>query len=339
MKKLLSLLMAVLMMLSLCACGSGKPASPSAAAGDYAMSAPAAVYEAAAEEAWYDYDDGYYAAEAPAAANGGLASGETAAAAESKSEAGDINTEKIIYSANVTVETTDFENTLRNLEAMVASYGGFIESSSVSGNTYYNTSSGKAGTRYASYTIRVPGKDFQTVMATLASLGNVPYSYTYTENVTAQYYDTQSRLEAYKAQQDSLIAMMEKAETVEDLITIENALVEVRYKIDSLQSSLTNWDRKVNYSTISLEINEVKEYTPEAKEGYGQKLVRAMKSGLKSVGDFFADLLLGLLEALPSLIVLAVFVILVVIIVKKARKKRTAKKAAKAEPNPEEKDK
>lgn len=326
MKRFLALIMALLMMLGLCACGSKQAYTSAASADAYPMSAPAETYYGYAEEAeYYDYDTADYNF-----SNGGLAADETSSKAESSSNAGDINTEKIIYSANVTVETTDFEGTLKGLEELVAKYGGFVESSSVSGNTYYNKASGASGTRYASYTIRVPGAVFNEVMSTLACLGNVPYSYTYTENVTAEYYDTKSRLEAYQAQQESLIAMMEKAETVEDLITIESALVEVRYKIDSLQSSLTNMDRKVSYSTISLEINEVKEFTPEVGESYGQKLVRAVKDGFEAVGNFFADFLLGLLEALPSLIILAVVVVVIVIIIKRAKKKRIARKAAKA---------
>ena len=324
--------MALLMLLTLCACGSK---AYSAASGDYyeaaPAEAPAAAYDAAmTEEAYYGYEGAEYEA---IAANSGLASGETANPTGTDPQPGDINTEKIIYSASVTVETTEFEETLKGLEEMVSRYGGFIESSSVSGNNYYSTASGKSGNRYASYTIRVPGSCFSEVMSTLACLGNVPYSYTYTENVTAQYYDTKSRLEAYQAQQDSLIAMMEKAETVEDLITIENALVEVRYKIDSLQSSLTNWDRKVNFSTINLEINEVNKYTPEAKESYGQRLVRALSRGMESVGSFFSNLLVGLLEALPSLIVLAVLAVIVVVIVKKSKKKKAAKRAG-AAPKP-----
>ena len=45
-------------------------------------------------------------------------------------------------------------------------------------------------------------------MGSLSTLGNVPYSYTYTENVSAQYYDVQSRLTAYKTQETRLLEMM-----------------------------------------------------------------------------------------------------------------------------------
>lgn len=87
----------------------------------------------------------------------------------------------------------------------------------------------------------------------------------------------QSRLTAYKTQETRLLEMMEKAQTVEDTITIEEKLTELQYKIDSLQSSLNNWDRQVNYSTISLNVQEVGEYTEQQAVtiSYGQRLLNA----------------------------------------------------------------
>ena len=57
--------------------------------------------------------------------------------------------------------------------------------------------------------------------------------------------------------------MLEKAETVADMITIESRLSEVRYNIESVTSQLNNWQHQVDYSTINLSIYEVKELSPE----------------------------------------------------------------------------
>ena len=185
---------------------------------------------------------------------------------DSGTDGGDVpdeNPEKIIYSADATVETTEFDKTLEELAALIKEYGGWVQSSSINGANYYSISRGSSYNRSADYTIRIPSDKFQTVMGSLSTLGNIPYSYTYTENVSAQYYDVQSRLTAYKTQETRLLEMMEKAQTVEDTITIEEKLTELQYKIDSLQSSLNNWDRQVNYSTISLNVQEVGEYTEQ----------------------------------------------------------------------------
>ena len=335
MKKTVSLLLALVMLFSLCACGSSaaksesyRPASPVAAP---SYNSSYASYDSYAEEAEYPMA----AAAQESAAFGGFSasvngSADTAAAADPASgktpDAGDIAVDKIIYSASATVETTAFDDTLTKLEALIAQYNGFVESSSVSGNNYYYSSHGYASSRNAEYRIRIPSRDFATVMNSLPTLGNVPYSNTYTENITSQYYDVQARLNAYRTQEQSLLDMMAKADKVSDLLEIQEQLSDVRYHIESLQSKLTNWDRQVSYSTISLSVQEVQEYTPEAKISFGEQLARALSRGLRSIGEFFRDLLLWLLEALPALLLLAAVVVLIVFLVRRIRRRARAKR-------------
>ena len=330
-KKITALLLALVMAFMLAGCGG----SPSAAKRtDYASSAAAPVPRPAAENAAFGlYSDA--PAEEPAAyadmdESAGLGSDNGALPASGAPSAGEISVEKIIYSASATVETTDFDASVEKLEAMLAACGGFVESSSVNGNNYYSTSHGYASTRSANYRIRIPSQSFSAVMSSLSTLGNVPYSSTYTENITSQYYDVQARLNACRTQEQSLLDMMAKAETVSDLLEIQEQLSEVRYRIESLQSTLTNWDRQVSYSTISLSLEEVREYTPEARLSFGQQLSLALSRGIKSIGEFFRDLLLWLLEALPALILLAVVVFLVVLLIRRIRRNRAARRAAKA---------
>ena len=48
--------------------------------------------------------------------------------------------EKIIYSADATLETTEFEHSIEEIRALVKELGGFMESSTISGNNYYSIS-------------------------------------------------------------------------------------------------------------------------------------------------------------------------------------------------------
>lgn len=326
-KRLAALALAVLMLVSLCACGSSASARKT---GGYASSAPAA-----AEEYGAYYTADYDAAEKPVEFAEtemayGLSTNGSDIPVGAKPSAGDIAVDKIIYSASATVETTAFDETIEKLEAMIERCGGFVESSSVSGNNYSSISRGYTSRRSADYRIRIPSASFASVMTGLPELGNVPYSNTYTENITSQYYDTQARLEAYRAQEESLLEMMRKAEKVSDLLEIQDQLTEVRYRIESMQSTLTNWDRQVSYSTISLTVQEVQEYTPEARLSFGQQLRLAVSRGFKSLGDFFRDFLLWFVEALPALVILAVVAFLVVLLVRRIRRRRAARRAAPA---------
>lgn len=309
MKKTLSLLLAVLLVFALCACGSA----------DTASSAPSAAYDMVSTETAYP-------AEAPEEDYGGFAVAGGTQLETGSGAAPEGSPEKLIYSASATVETTEFDRTIEKLSALVEQYGGFVESSSINGSNYYTQSRGYSSERYASYVIRVPSGKFSALMGSLSTLGNVPYSHTYTENITAQYYDTDARLTAYQTQEARLLEMMEAAETVEDLIAIEEKLTELRYQIESLQSTLKNWDRQVAYSTLDLEVQEVIEYTPESRMSYGQELALALTNGLRRTGEFFKDLLLAIVGALPALVILAVVLAILIPVWKKHRKARRAKK-------------
>ncbi len=304
-RRTLAFLLAALMSLSLCACGSvSKNASYQTRGGEaYDMEVPMAASEAS----YADYDMAYESS-GFAAVQSNAARKETGTAGGAGSDAPAENPEKIIYSGEATVETTEFDRTIEALEKMIADAGGFIESSSVNGSNYYDSARSKASRRSASYTLRVPSEKFSALMGSLSDIGSVPYTHTYTENVTAQYYDTAARLTALEKQETRLIEMLEIARTVEDIITIEDKLTDVRYRIDSLQSSLKNWDRRVAYSSLNVTVKEVQVYTPETvtRLTYGQELVRAFTGALQNAGQFFKDLLIFLVSSLPTIAILAV---------------------------------
>ena len=124
-----------------------------------------------------------------------------------------------------------------------------------------------------------------------------------------------------------------------DVIIIEDRLTELRYKIESLQSSLNNWDRRVSYSTVYLSIKEVREYTPEetVEPTYGEELIEALKGGLHNAGQFLKDLLVFLVEVIPVLVILVPLVWLAVWLIRKLNRNGAAKRAARQEARLEKK--
>lgn len=328
MKRLFALALVLALALSMCACGSYSSRS---LAGDssHPLAAPA-DYDAMAvtEEAY-----GGFAASGNSYAPAPEVGLKNAGSQEQSGSGSDFSPEKIIYSGDATVETTQFDDTLVALEAMIDGFGGWIESSSVSGNKYSSVSAGSRSNRSASYTVRVPGEKFSELMNDLSSLGNVPSSSTYSENVTSQYYDTEARLTTYQAQEQRLLELLDTADTVSDVIEIENELTDVRYRIESLQTSLRSWDRQISWSTLNLFIREVSEYTPEQPVRFVDRLADSFFNGLDALCDF----LLGLVEVLPVLIVVLALLFIVLRLIaravrnpEKAAARREAKKAKKA---------
>ena len=307
-------IIAILLLCALFLCGCGGAAK--SVETQSAPAEPAAADRVYMEEA---YEMEAPAMEMKATAAGGIANSESG-----RSSQGEMQAEKIIYSANARIETIDYEASVQGVYDMVERFGGFVQSSSISGSDYYSTARGRQNLRYASFTVRIPSENFETLTSSLSELGNVPYCNTYSENVSAQYYDVQSRLTAYKTQEARLLEMLEIAESVEDLLAIQQQLTEVQYEIDSLQSTLTNYDRRISYSTVDIEVQEVEEYTeePVVKLTYWQKMGRGFVRSLENVGEFFTDAILWFVSNLPALITWAVAISAAILIGKRVKAKR-----------------
>ncbi|MDD3165213.1 MAG: DUF4349 domain-containing protein [Oscillospiraceae bacterium] len=298
-KKLIAL--TLLLCLLLCACGSAKSASTTTASGGAADSMMAPSYDMAAPEASID-----------TAEDAGSGSGSAAISKQTDLA------EKIIYSANAELETTDFDHALTAIDALVADYGGFVESSSVSGTNYYSS----ANNRCADFTVRIPADRFGDLKAALDQIGNVVYYNTYAENITSQYYDTQSQLDAYQTEQARLLEILGQCTTVEDMITVESRLSEVRYHLESLTTTLKNWQTQVDYSTLSLSLQEVKTLTDEAPVSYGGRIISALRDTLRAMRSFAQDGLIVLICGAVVLFVPAIVVAIVIVLIHRSVKNR-----------------
>ena len=155
-------------------------------------------------------------------------------------------TEKIIYSGYLTMQTTKFDEALRQLEETITSLGGFVQDSSVQGNTRtYADGTTAVVDRWATYTVRVPADQFNAFLTQAGNIGNVTDSGRSAQNVTSQYTDYEARLESLNIQEERLLAMLEESGDLESLITLEERLSEVRYEIESIERNLRDLDQRL----------------------------------------------------------------------------------------------
>jgi len=246
---------------------------------------------------------------------------DTAPTAESMSK-------KLIYTANVTLQTTEFDKAVAALEASVDSIGGFVENSSVNGNTVYrDDGTTTVVDRVAYYTVRVPADRFKEYLSQVDGLGNVISSSKSAENVTSSYTDYEAQLDSLKTQEKRLLELLAKAEDVDSLVALEERLSDVRYQIDSIERSLRDLDAQIAYSTVSVELDEVEAYTPTATvtRTFGQKLSDALSDGWNSFVRGMQGFCVGIVSVLPTLVLLALIALAIVLIVRSSRKKRREK--------------
>jgi len=224
-----------------------------------------------------------------------------------------ISADRIVYTADIQLVAKDFALTIEGIDAVIAHYDGFIEFSSREATTNND--------RFARYTIRIPSNVFQTVVREIEALGDVQFSTSNAENITAQYADVQARLANLRTQEERILSFMQEASKVEDLITLERRLSEINFEIERLTTSRNEMDSRLAFSTIHVFVSE----TPEA-------LVHATAS-IADAGNVFTNsiiilrnvvvgFVLVMIALIPWIVVLGLISVPVVYGVKKARKKK-----------------
>lgn len=216
--------------------------------------------------------------------------------------------EKIIYSGHLYIETVEFDPAVAAVEALVSEFGGFVESSEINGRTEYNDDGASSLVdRNAYYVVRIPSNRFDEFLKRSGSIGNVLSSNTSAENITSQFTDAEARKDSLLIQEERLLAMMEQSTDVESLIALETRLSEVRYEIEALERQLINWQNSVDYSTISLSLQEVEIYTPvvSVQRSFGEKFTTALSDGWNGFVNFGERFILWFARSLPVLVILA----------------------------------
>ena len=320
-KAIIAVLIAIGMTLMFVGCGSNKSAS-------YSNSREYGYY--AETEAAYDM-----AVEAPmemeAKAAGKVATASTSArvSEESANLTGAAAGRKIIKNGDLSIQTRDFDEFLTDLNRSILAVGGYVEASSINGNSYK-----KNRMRSADITARIPADQLDAFCDQVSDLGNVTYKNLYTRDVTLTYVDLESHVKALRTEQGTLMELLKKAEKVEDIITIQSRLSDVLYEIESYESTLRTFDDQIAFSSVHLGIQEVERETAVEKETAAQEIARRFKENWEDVKDGAARFGINFVSELPVILVWIVFlgavIIIIVLIVKggpKRREKRERRRA------------
>ena len=233
---------------------------------------------------------------------------------------------KIIKTYDLNAETKEFDATVQGLDALVAEFGGYVESNSIS-NRNYNSKMA----RYASYKFRIPADKAEEFVGSIGNTLNVTRQNSNAQDVSESYYSIEATMQELQTERDSLLNMMASLDNQKDYnfwLTVQTRLSEVRQQIARLQAQLNNYDSRVEYSTVSLYINEVVNYTPDEEQPFGTRIANAFSAGLKEFAEFSVDFAIWFAEALPFLVLFAIILIPVSILVRRRRAKRKAKKLA-----------
>lgn len=227
--------------------------------------------------------------------------------------------EKIIKTVELWVETKEYDAYISSLTASVSTLGGYVETSSADfGNGY-------SSNRYATYTVRIPADKLSSFISSAGENGTITNKTESQQNVTLEYVDLESRIEAYKTEKQTLTNLLEKAASLENVLAIQERLSEVNYQIESYTSKLKVLENRVSYSTVTLRINEVERVT-EAEPTVWSRIKNEFADNLDGLVDWFKDLVVSVIGGIPVILPAAAVIAVAVIILRKLIKKRRAKK-------------
>lgn len=212
---------------------------------------------------------------------------------------------KLIRTVNMSVETKNLDGLLADIQDRVAQLGGYIQDYTIGKESHYSY-----------VTARVPVDKLDSFVDEVGEQANIVNLSESTEDVTLQYVDMESRKKALLTEQERLLALMEQAENVSDIIEIESRLSDVRYELESMESQLRTFDNQIDYSTIYIDITETETITPTEELSAFEKMGTGFMNSLYEVGAGLKNFAINFVICLPFIVVWVVIILIFVLVVR-----------------------
>ena len=312
MKRTLSLLLVLITMVGLLSsCGAKAEMAPAdrdflynSAAGDnkyYAPEESKPMYDVAMTEAVFDTS---YPAEAPQVER------------------------KQIKTVMLRLQTKEYDSFMESLATSVSHFGGYISMQRESGNSYNEISN-----RYCSMEVKIPAENLNDFLNGVSGICNVTYRHESVTDVTEPYIDIESRIEVLKAEESSLLSMLESSqkhlddgkmnysEIIDTMMYIKDKLLSVQSDLASYEAQLKSLSSRVAFSTITLEINEVERFVAvEKKLGLWEEIGEKLSDNLYYIGEGFRNFFIWFVTSLPYILLWAVVIVIAVLVLRKTLK-------------------
>lgn len=259
---------------------------------------------------------------------------------EQKSEERDIpnetKEEKLVYTCNMEIETTEYKKTLSAIEKNIKKYNGIIDYQNEmddANDWYYSDYRKTTGTMACGMKIRIPSKDYQAFLSSLEGKGKIKSKSMNVENISRSYYDTKTVIEALEIQEQRLLHMMKEAKSIKDMIAVEERLTEVQEELNRNKTALSIMDTDVAYSTVNLNITEVLEYKPAVVGKKTNTFMERLKNVLEDSWHNFLilleKLLFSLIYFIPFVIVFGPVCLIIIALYNRYNRKKKEKTAKK----------
>lgn len=235
------------------------------------------------------------------------------------------NTErKVIYTADLYVETNDYQQTLSDIQNETTKLGGYVVES-----TMYNHS-GETSNRSGHIVVRIPQEDFDGFIALVESASDKVIEQNISgQDVTEEFVDLESRLTSKRTVEERLLSFMETAEETEDLLTISKDLSKVQEEIEVILGRMNYLQNKADYATVTISISEDNLTLSTISDddlNTWEETQKQFKRSINSIIAAFSSIVIFVGGNLPVLAIIGIVALVGFLIIRKQTKKRAQEK-------------
>lgn len=179
---------------------------------------------------------------------------------------------KVVKTANLSYKVGNSNEEYDRLKRLLPKHDAYVSSE--------NENKGYDRINY-SMTIKVVPLQFDSLVDAITSGQTLDSKWINSDDVTARYYDLQSRIENKQKLEERYQEILKKAESVKDMLEVERNLNMVRGEIEALQGQFKLLNHQVNFSTIDLTFYELLpyEYDGQQRPGFGKRIANAFSGG------------------------------------------------------------
>lgn len=228
--------------------------------------------------------------------------------------------EKKIRTVNLSLELKSMEKVQKQIREQVKTEGGYIESEEFNAKTGYGDSD------YLHLSVRIPKDKVDHFLEFLSGEGRILSKSESLEDVRLQYHDAESHIKALEKEQERVLALMDKAENVDQLIALESRLTDIRYQLESYHTEINDYDNKVDYSTVNLDLLEKgSESLEEGQYSFSERVRDGFVQNIHGILYFFMNAVFFILVYIPQIILVLGFAFVLVFWHKLSKKKKAGK--------------
>ncbi len=229
--------------------------------------------------------------------------------------------QRIVKTGEVGLEVDDVAAILAQVRAMAVEIGGYVGGS-------------QAGTldESASVTLRVPAERFDELITRLQELSGVEVvsMATREQDVTGQVVDLDARIRNLRASEASYRVLFDRAQRIEDILTVQGRLDEVRGQIEQLDAQLQSIEGQAAMSTLTVTIIPRGEPVAAVQEGWdpGAQASRAVATLIGLAQGLFDALVWLVIVILPLALVVGLVALVAIRMLPEVRRRVSPADAA-----------